>query len=103
MGLLDQMKQAAQARKEAKRLQAEIDKISYTHQNGGITVTAKGDGSIAQLKFTDEALAELRAGKTERFETLLKTVLNAAINNVRTQTQQLMQRMMKDGSFPGLR
>ena len=103
MGFLDQMKQTMQARKEAKRIQAEIDKISYTHQNGGISVTVKGDFSIGQIKFTEEALTELRAGKTERFETLLKTVLNAAINNVRTQTQQLMQRMMKDGSFPGLR
>ncbi len=102
MGMLDQVKQAMQARKEAKRIQAEIDKISYTHQNGGITVTVKGDCSIGQIKFTDEALTELRAGKTERFETLLKTVLNVAVANVRTQTQQLMQRVMKEGGFPGL-
>ncbi len=102
MGFLDQMKQTMQARKEAKRIQAEIDKISYTHQNGGISVTVKGDFSIGQIKFTDEALTEFRAGKTERFETLLKTVINVAVSNVRTQTQQVMQRMIKEGGFPGL-
>lgn len=102
MGMFDQVKQAVQMRKEAKKIQAEIEKISHTHQNGGISVTVKGDFSVAQLKITEEALAEVRAGKTERFETLLRTVLNAAIANVRQQTQQLMQQMMKDGQFPGL-
>ena len=92
MGMIDQMKQAMQMRKEAKKIQAEIDKISYTHQNGGITVT--------QLKVTDEALVEVKAGKPDRFETMMKTVINAAISNVRQQTQQMMQQMMKDGNLP---
>lgn len=100
MGMLDQMKQAMQMRKEAKKIQAEIDKISYTHQNGGISVTVKGDFSVTQLKIAEEALVEVKAGKTDRFETMLKTVINAAISNVRQQTQQMMQQMMKDGSLP---
>ncbi len=100
MGMFDQMKQAMQMRKEAKKIQAEIDKISYTHQNGGISVTVKGDFSVTQLKVAEEALAEVKAGKTERFETMLKTVVNAAIANVRQQTQQMMQQMMKDGNLP---
>lgn len=100
MGMFDQMKQAMQMRKEAKKIQAEIDKISYTHQNGGISVTVKGDFSVTQLKIAEEALSEVKAGKTERFETMLKTVVNAAIANVRQQTQQMMQQMMKDGNLP---
>ncbi len=100
MGMLDQMKQAMQMRKEAKKIQAEIEKISYTHQNGGISLTVKGDFSVSQLKFTDEALAEVKAGKPERFETMLKTVINAAMANVKQQTQQMMQQMMKDGDLP---
>ncbi len=102
MGMLDQVKQAMQMRKEAKRIQAEIDKISYTHQNGGITITVKGDFSVTQVKLSEEALTEVRAGKTERFETMFKTVFNAALGKVRQETQQLMQQMMKDGQFPGL-
>lgn len=100
MGMIDQMKQAMQMRKEAKKLQAEIEKISYTHQNGGITLTVKGDFSVTQVKITEEALAEVKAGKTERFETMMKTVINAAMAQVKQQTQQMMQQMMKDGNSP---
>lgn len=100
MSMLDQMKQAMQMRKEAKKVQAEIDQISYTHTNGGISVTVKGDFTVTQFKITDAALAEAKAGKPERFETMLKTVFNAAISNVKQQTQQAMQQMMKDGNFP---
>ncbi len=98
MGMLDQMKQAMQMRRETKKIQAEIDKISYTHSNGGITVTVKGDFTVTQLKITEEALAEVKAGKPERFETMMKTVMNAAISHVKGQTQQVMQQMMKDGN-----
>ncbi len=100
MGMLDQMKQAMQMRRETKKIQAEIDKISYTHTNAGITVTVKGDFSVTQLKITEEALAEVKAGKPDRFETMMKTVLNAAISHVKAQTQQVMQQMMKDGNGP---
>ncbi len=100
MGMLDQMKQAMQMRRETKKIQAEIDKISYTHTNAGITVTVKGDFTVTQLKITEEALAEVKAGKPERFETMMKTVVNAAISHVKTQTQQVMQQMMKAGNGP---
>ncbi len=100
MGMIDQMKQAMQMRRETKKIQAEIDKISYTHSNAGITVTVKGDFTVSQFKLTEEALAEVKAGKPERFETMLKTVMNAAISQVKAQTQQVMQQMMKDGNLP---
>lgn len=98
MGFIDQIKQANQMRKEAKRIQSEIDKIVYTHRNGGIAVTMKGDFSVSQIKIEEEALTEVRAGKTERFETMLKTVINAACANVRQQNQQIVQQMMKDAN-----
>ena len=100
MGMLDQVKQAMQMRKEAKKMQAEMEKILYTHRSGGIAVTVKGDFSVTQIKVSEEALAEVKAGKTDRFETMLKTVVNAAIAQVKQQTQQLMQQMMKDGNSP---
>lgn len=99
MGMLDQVKQTMQMRKEAKKVQAEIDQISYTHTNGGISVTLKGDFTVTQFKVTEEALAEVKAGKTERFETMLKTVFNAAVSNIKQQTQHTMQQMMKDGDL----
>ncbi len=96
MGMFDQMKQAVQMRKDAKRIQAEIDKISYTHSNGGIAVTMKGDFTVTAVKIQEEALAEVKAGRTERFETMMKTVINAAANHVRQMSQQALQQMMKD-------
>lgn len=100
MGMIDQMKQAIQMRREAKKIQAEIEKISYTHTNGGFSVTVRGDFSVTQVKLSEEALAEVKAGKTDRFETMLKTVMNAAIAHVKQQTQHLMQQVMKDGNMP---
>ncbi len=96
MGILNQMKEAVQMRKDAKRIQAEIDKISYTHNNGGISITMKGDFTVQQVKIQEDALAEVRAGRTERFETMLKNVINGATNNVRQLSQQALQQMMKD-------
>ena len=43
MGFFDQVKQAMQMRSEAKKLQAEIEKITVEYANGGITATARGD------------------------------------------------------------
>ena len=63
MGIFDQMKQAMQMRSEAKRIQQEIEKISVDYANGGITVTAKGDFTIAKIAITPETWAEVAAGK----------------------------------------
>ena len=46
MGMLDQVKQAMQMRKEAKRIQSEIEKITYEYANGGITAVVRGDFSL---------------------------------------------------------
>lgn len=100
MGMFDQIKEAMAMRKESKRIQAEISKISYTHQNGGISITMSGDFTVTAFKVTDEALEEVKAGNTARFETMTKTVLNAAINRIKQESQQVMQRMMKDGDGP---
>jgi DNA-binding protein YbaB len=100
MGMFDQIKEAMAMRKESKRIQAEISKISYTHQNGGISITLSGDFTVTAFKVTEEALAEVKAGNTTRFETMTKTVLNAAINRIKQESQQVMQRMMKDGNSP---
>lgn len=99
MGMFDQIKQAMQMKKDAKSIQKEISKISYTHQNGGITVTMAHDFTITSLKITEEALAEVKAGNTARFETMTKTVINAAVAHIKQESQKVMQRMMKNGDI----
>lgn len=100
--MLGQMKQAMQMRKEAKRLQSEIEKITFTYSNAGITCVARGDFSIASIKIAPEALEEVKAGKPDRFETMLNTVVNAALKGVRKQTQEAMGKLMKDSGMSGL-
>ncbi len=100
--LFEQAKQALQMRKEAKRIQAEIEKISVSYANGGIEAVMKGDFSLSSLKIAPEALEELKQGKTDRFTTMLQNVFNGALKKAKEATQEHMQKMMKDSGFGGM-
>lgn len=100
MGVFDQVKQAVQMRKEAKKIQSEIERISFTYENGGITCTVKGDLEVTSIKISADCIKEIAAGKTERFETMLQNVINGALKGVKAETQTMMQKMMKDGKSP---
>ena len=102
MGIFDQVRDAMKMRSEAKRIEAEIKKISVEYSNGGITVVAKGDMSIASITIAPEAYDEVKAGKPARFETMLFNVVNGALKRVRETTQQEMAKMMQAGGGGGL-
>lgn len=102
MGVFDQVKQAMQMRKEAKRIQAEIEKLTCEYGNGGITCIARGDFTIVSLKITPEALEEVKAGKIDRFETMLNNVVNGALKGVKKQTQEAMAKMMQGTDMGGM-
>ena len=101
MGMFDQVKQAMQMRSEAKRIEAEIKKITAEYSNGGITVIAKGDMSIEKISITPEAYDEVKAGKPARFETMLFNVVNGALKKARETTQQMMMKQMQAGGGLG--
>ena len=98
MGIFDQVKQAMQMRSEAKRLQAEIEKISAEYSNGGISVTARGDFTISAIRIAPETWAECQTGKHDRFETMLFNVVNGALKKVRQTTQEQMAKLMQGGA-----
>jgi len=102
MGMFDQIKEAMKMRSEAKRIQNEIQKISVSHTNGGITVVAKGDMTITSITFAPDAYDEVKAGRPARFETMLLNVVNAALKKARETTQQEMQKLMQAGGAGGL-
>lgn len=102
MSLMSQMKQAMQMRKDAKRMQSEIERITYEHSNGGITCTVRGDFTVVSLKVEPQALEEVVAGKPERFETMLTNVVNGALKGVKKQTQEMMAKMMQGSGMGGL-
>ena len=102
MGFFDGIKQAMQMRSEAKRIQAEIEKIQVEYANGGISVTARGDSTITSIKIAPDTWKEVASGKTERFETMLFNVISGALKNVKKATQEQMANMMKSGGMSGL-
>lgn len=102
MGFMDQMKEAMKARSEQKKIEAAIKKLKVEHSNGGITVVARGDMTIEQISFADNAFDEVKQGKPERFRTMLENVVNAALKKVREATQQEVMKMMKGGGMGGL-
>ncbi|MCR5414850.1 MAG: YbaB/EbfC family nucleoid-associated protein [Kiritimatiellae bacterium] len=103
MGIFGQIGEAMRMRSEAKKIQNEIQKISVSYTNGGITCVAKGDMSIASITCEPGAYDEVKAGKPARFETMLLNVVNGALKKARETTQQEMQKLMQaSGGMGGL-
>ena len=102
MGMMDQVKQAMQMRKEAKRIQSEIEKITCEYSNGGITCVARGDFTIVSIKVTEDSIQDVLAGKPHRYETMLTNVVNGALKAVKKQTQDAMAAMMKGSGMEGM-
>lgn len=103
MGMFDQVREAMKMRSEAKRIEAEIKKITAEYANGGITVIAKGDMSIEKIAIAPEAYEEVVKGKPARFETMLFNVVNGALKRVREAVQSEMAKMMQaNGGLGGL-
>ena len=103
MGMLSQIKEAMQMRSEAKRIQNEMQKIKAEYSNGGITVIARGDMMIDKISVSPEAYDEVKAGKPQRFETMLFNVVNGALKKAKDATQAEMAKMMQQsGGMGGL-
>ncbi len=100
--IIDQVKQAMQMRRETKRMQAEIEKITCEYSNGGITVVARGDFTVTSVVVDPEALKEAIEGKPGRFETMMQSVINGALKAVKQKTQEHMAAMMKGSDLGSL-
>ena len=99
MGMFDQVKQAMQMRKDAKRIQSEIETITSEYSNGGITCVVRGDFTVLSIKVSPDALKDVIAGKPDRFETMLTNVVSGALKQVKKQTQEAMAKMMQSGDL----
>ena len=102
MGMFDQIKEAMKMRSETKRIQNEIQKLTAEYSNGGITAVVKGDMSLASLTFAPEAYDEVKAGKPQRFETMLVNVVNGALKRMKDTVQAEMTKMMQANGMGGL-
>ena len=102
MGIFDQVKQAMQMRNEAKRIQAEIEKITVPYENGGIKAVVNGDMSLSSIAISDDTYAEIVKGDKKRFETMLFNVINGALKGAKKATQEQMAKMMQAGGAGSL-
>ncbi len=102
MGMFDQIKETMRARSEMKRIQGEIAKITAEYSNGGITVAAKGDMTIASITIEPSAYDEVKAGKPARFETMLFNVVNGALKKAKDTTQREMAKLVQAEGMGGL-
>lgn len=103
MGMISNIREAMQARSEAKRIQSQIDRLQAEYSNGGITCVVNGDMTIASITVAPEAYDEVKAGKPERFETMMRNVINGALKRIREKIQSAMMSELKDsGMLKGL-
>jgi len=58
--------------------------------------------TIDKIAITPEAYDEVKAGKPQRFETMLFNVVNGALKKAKDATQAEMQKMMQAGGAGGL-
>lgn len=99
MGLLSNLKDGLKAHKESKRIQNEIQKITAEYTNGGITVVARGDMTIASISMAEGAYDEVKAGKSARFETMLLSVVNGALKKARENMQAEVAKIMQNSDM----
>ena len=104
MGMLDNIKDVMKMRSEAKRIQSMLAQKKVTNTNGGITAVVNGEGLIESISVEPSAYDEVKAGKPERFETMLKNVILAAQKKAKDEMQQEMVRQFQanGGGLGGL-
>jgi DNA-binding YbaB/EbfC family protein len=97
--MMKMVSQAATMRKQMKRMQKELSKqtVEITSNNGKVTVTARGDMSIKDVKIDPTAFEEL---KLDRLEKIIATTVNSALNAAKKTAGSEMSKM--SGGLGGL-
>jgi len=77
--MLKMVSQAAKMRKQMKHMQKELAKqsVEITSNNGKVTVSARGDMSIKEIRIDPSVLEDL---KLDRLEKVLVMTVNSALN-----------------------
>jgi DNA-binding YbaB/EbfC family protein len=97
--MMKMVSQAATMRKQMKRMQKELSKqtVEITSNNGKVTVIARGDMSIKDVKIDPTAFEEL---KLDRLEKIIATTVNSALNAAKKTAGSEMSKM--SGGLGGL-
>ena len=97
--MLKMVSQAASMRKQMKHMQKELAKqtVEVTSNNGKITVVARGDMSVKEIRIDPSALEDLTL---ERLEKVIVTTVNSTLNAAKKTAGTEMSKM--SGGLGGL-
>ena len=101
MNLAKMMKQAASMQKEMERIQEDLAArtVDFTSGGGMVTVTARGDGTLAKIKIDPKVINPADA---EMLEDLVLTAVDGALRQVKDIAAQEMGKVTAGLRMPGL-
>jgi nucleoid-associated protein EbfC len=97
--MMKMVSQAATMRKQMKRMQKELAKqtVEVTSNNGKVTVVARGDMSIKEIRIDPSAIQDLAL---DRLEKVIVTTVNSTLNAAKKTAGTEMSKM--SGGLGGL-
>jgi len=99
--ILKMIKDAAGMQKNVKKMQSQLraKTVEFSSGNGLVTVTARGDASIAAIRIDPRALDAARPAALEK---LVLTAVEGALEAAKKMSADDMQTMMADMGMPNL-
>ena len=99
--ILKMIKDAAGMQKNVKKMQSQLraKTVEFSSGNGLVTVTARGDASIAAIRIDPRALDVARPAALEK---LVLTAVEGALEAAKKMSADDMQTMMADMGMPNL-
>ena len=99
--ILKMIKDAALMQKNMKKMQAQLraKTIEFSSGNGMVTVTARGDASIAAIRIDQRALD---AAQPAALEKLVLAAVEGALEAAKKMSADDMQAMMADMGLPNI-
>ena len=99
--IMKMIKDAAGMRKNMKKMQSQLraKTVEFSSGNGMVTVTARGDASIAAIRIDPRAL---EAAQPAALEKLVLTAVEGALEEAKKMSADDMQTMMADMGLPNI-
>lgn len=90
MNIMKMMKEAASMQREMKKIQKQLAKETVEFTNGAVTVVARCDMSVANVKIDPAAIT---AGNADKVERQVTDAVNGAMNAAKKKAGSAMSQM----------
>lgn len=96
----EQAKRALELRNQVKKIQRELESMTFDYENAGLKISVGGDMSVKSVKIVDPSI--LSDGKVEKLERTLAENLNKALHLAKDGAQNKMKEASKGMDLGGL-